>query len=82
MDDALDRLDAALTRALESLDRLREENRELRLRISELQSSLGTLQEEGGANRRLLARYQRERHEVRERVERVLKRVAGLEKSA
>lgn len=77
---ALARLEEAVARALEALERVQAENAELSRMVRQLKDDLEGLKKENCAKGEIIEQLEKDRLEIRSRVNAILVKVAALEK--
>ncbi len=79
-DSALRRLEENVTGILEVLNRLQAENAELKSTVQRLTDDLEELRKETRIKAEMIRRFEAERNEIGSRVEKIMRKVAALEK--
>ncbi len=82
MSEVFTSLELAVLKLVERVNDLQAENTDLRQEIQQLKQDLEELNKENQTNNLLIERFERDRLEIRSRVERVIRQVATLDDSA
>lgn len=79
-ENALERLEKLVARAAELLVKVQAENTELKSMVYKLQDDLEELRRENSAKGEIIEQLKNDRLEIRSRVNRIMNRIAALEK--